>query len=772
MSHGMSQGSNAMWEQAVNYAYSANAGTWSRTTSHTTSTLTLTQTDDALGRPGSLAMLGAGNDGWATPIAFGWAGDLYTGRSQAYQTGTNAGAFDPDPIRESRRFDGFGRLRRLAYKAVDIAPSTGQPVDSSWGQGYCLGPWQAECAEPLASSDFKWNTMDQLVSFDQKLRPPIWADGSQTTLMVEEDRRQRWRGYAYSKRGYLMREYDSHGSQTAAHQALANHGVSPGDVEAILTQSSGQVRRWNWERDAGAGDLNRIVQQGNPAAERWRHMGAGGSNARKVGHELVSVAIEGASAQPIAHDGRGRISQDTHFEYAWDGTDRLVAAKRKGHNVWEEVHHYDAQGRLVYTERGQAAERFVHDGEQKVAMLDGTGALVWQAAWGPGLDELVWWRDVQAGQGYLPLGDGQKSVVGLWHQRSASLSHARSFDALGRATLWNPDETPGCEELGADEVCDWQPSQARFGFGWHSAWRSPLTGLVQMRQRWYSPGLGQFLSPDPLEYVNSHNLWAFAGQDPINGWDPFGLSSGGFTEQAGECGLFCELTSDLKPSDFISALEFKQKLGQLLDDQEVKDRRHTERVNQRFGTEFFPPGTVHPCELSCIMTEGTEAVVSGIETGGSIPGGAVKITAKVVSKIPKIFSKEGAAKVAKTVGKQAAKKKVAKALGGNVDDFMKKNHKDISRKMGKKNRQWKKQPDGTSVKRSKYPASREGTEAARKDIEETLKNPTKVSDPFITSSGKNEVVDVYSKKTGSTVRVRQKDNTFETLIDEQTFETK
>ena len=204
----------------------------------------------------------------------------------------------------------------------------------------------------------------------------------------------------------------------------------------------------------------------------------------------------------------------------------------------------------------------------------------------------------------------------------------------------------------------------------------------------------------------------------------------------------------------------------------MKDRRHTERVNGRFGTEFFPPGTVHPCELSCIMTEGTEAVVSGIETGGSIPGGAVKITAKVVSKIPKIFSKEGAAKVAKTVGKQAAKKKVAKALGGNVDDFMKKNHKDISRKMGKKNRQWKKQPDGTSVKRSKYPASREGTEAARKDIEETLKNPTKVSDPFITSSGKNEVVDVYSKKTGSTVRVRQKDNTFETLIDEQTFETK
>ena len=253
---------------------------------------------------------------------------------------------------------------------------------------------------------------------------------------------------------------------------------------------------------------------------------------------------------------------------------------------------------------------------------------------------------------------------------------------------------------------------------------------------------------------------------------PLACPVGGSPSKRGECGLFCELTSDLKPSDFISALEFKQKLGQLLDDQEVKDRRHTERVNQRFGTEFFPPGTVHPCELSCIMTEGTEAVVSGIETGGSIPGGAVKVTTKVVSKVPKLFGKEGAAKVAKTVGKQAAKKKVAKALGGNVDDFMKKNKDRIEDKMGKKNGEWKKQPDGTSVKRSKHPASREGMKDTMEDIEQTLKNPTKVSDPFITRSGKNEVVDVYSKKTGSTVRVRQKDNTFETLIDEQTSYTK
>ena len=49
-----------------------------------------------------------------------------------------------------------------------------------------------------------------------------------------------------------------------------------------------------------------------------------------------------------------------------------------------------------------------------------------------------------------------------------------------------------------------------------------------MRHRWYSPTLGQFVSHDPYEYVDSFNLYAFAAFDPINNWDPWGLSSCGF----------------------------------------------------------------------------------------------------------------------------------------------------------------------------------------------------------------------------------------------------
>ena len=66
------------------------------------------------------------------------------------------------------------------------------------------------------------------------------------------------------------------------------------------------------------------------------------------------------------------------------------------------------------------------------------------------------------------------------------------------------------------------------GAGVRGAWRSPVTGLMNMRHRWYDARVGQFLSVDPLLYVDAYNPYAYVGFDPINGWDPLGLKSKGF----------------------------------------------------------------------------------------------------------------------------------------------------------------------------------------------------------------------------------------------------
>jgi RHS repeat-associated protein len=51
------------------------------------------------------------------------------------------------------------------------------------------------------------------------------------------------------------------------------------------------------------------------------------------------------------------------------------------------------------------------------------------------------------------------------------------------------------------------------------------TGLYYVNARYYSPGLGRFLQPDPIGIGGGANLYAYVGNDPINLTDPLGTSA-------------------------------------------------------------------------------------------------------------------------------------------------------------------------------------------------------------------------------------------------------
>lgn len=54
-----------------------------------------------------------------------------------------------------------------------------------------------------------------------------------------------------------------------------------------------------------------------------------------------------------------------------------------------------------------------------------------------------------------------------------------------------------------------------------------VSGLYNFRARWYDPGVGRFISEDPIGLAGGINPYVFAGNNPIDGRDPSGLDEEG-----------------------------------------------------------------------------------------------------------------------------------------------------------------------------------------------------------------------------------------------------
>ena len=55
--------------------------------------------------------------------------------------------------------------------------------------------------------------------------------------------------------------------------------------------------------------------------------------------------------------------------------------------------------------------------------------------------------------------------------------------------------------------------------------RQDASGLLYRRNRYYSPEQGRFVQEDPIGLAGGLNLYGYAGGDPVNFSDPFGLSA-------------------------------------------------------------------------------------------------------------------------------------------------------------------------------------------------------------------------------------------------------
>jgi RHS repeat-associated protein len=208
------------------------------------------------------------------------------------------------------------------------------------------------------------------------------------------------------------------------------------------------------------------------------------------------------------YDKNGNLTNDGFYRYYYDCENRLTHVYYAG--IYQKVaqYKYDWLGRrvrkLVY-EGGQLSEtiRYCYDGDQVIEEYNGDDELLRFYVYGAGIDEPV---AMYAGVGYLYYYhyDGLGSVVAL--SDTGEIVEQCSYDVFGEPScisgVGNPYKFTGREY-------------------------DPETGLYYYRERYYSPQLGRFLSPDPIHYQiyyeTGFNVYAYCDNNPVNWIDPWGL---------------------------------------------------------------------------------------------------------------------------------------------------------------------------------------------------------------------------------------------------------
>lgn len=209
-----------------------------------------------------------------------------------------------------------------------------------------------------------------------------------------------------------------------------------------------------------------------------------------------------------AGDVTSRTCSGQTATFKWTAESRLDTVIVGGQTIG---YRYDAAGRLIRKDvGGSPVSYFLWDGDQLIAELSSPTAERAEYSYPlTGLDQPAWERiggytfDVHIDAlGNVVAIATTKNNDGLYHVR------AYGYDAWGGDA--SPPDTLGLN--GADRA----------------RWKGALyigteAGLYYMRNRWYEPASGRFLSEDPKGIGASPNLYLFAGDDPVNGADPSGL---------------------------------------------------------------------------------------------------------------------------------------------------------------------------------------------------------------------------------------------------------
>jgi RHS repeat-associated protein len=213
----------------------------------------------------------------------------------------------------------------------------------------------------------------------------------------------------------------------------------------------------------------------------------------------------------LTYDNEGHLTRkfwtanpaafDQHL--TWNSVGQLTSVTTNGSTV---SYGYNGWGNLVRRSDAGGTTRYTYDGDNLfLETVDGWTEPHRVYTHYSGVDRphsVQVWTPSAGHQLFYYATDYPGNVLGLFNGTNHVVNQYR-YDPWG-----NP-------ELVSEQV----PNPVRYA----ARYRDWSTGLDYNRNRWYDPHTGRFASEDPLGLAGGINLYAYAGNNPVDFQDPYGL---------------------------------------------------------------------------------------------------------------------------------------------------------------------------------------------------------------------------------------------------------
>jgi RHS repeat-associated protein len=198
----------------------------------------------------------------------------------------------------------------------------------------------------------------------------------------------------------------------------------------------------------------------------------------------------------MAYDANGSMVSDGLHTYSWDARHQLASIDSGGTAAFTYDPFGRRTGRIV---TGVTSTGFLFDGVNPIQEL--TGGTPSANLIAGNTDEYFARADSSGTSSFLA--DALGSTIGL-ADASAAVQTQYTYDPFG-----------GTSQSGAS-------INNTFAY---TGRELDVAGLYFYRARYYDPSIGRFISEDPIGFYGGPNFYAYAGNSPVNYYDPSGLVS-------------------------------------------------------------------------------------------------------------------------------------------------------------------------------------------------------------------------------------------------------